>query len=56
MSTGQIPWSSINAYVSANPWVDAGVFKKIIRAMDGVYMSHSSGEGQKFSREKMRRS
>lgn len=49
MSDGPIPWSSIKNYC-----VDSE-FAIIIRAMDSVYMSHKSGEGQEMTKEKFRK-
>lgn len=39
-----IPWSAIGRYYEENPGIGLAEFRAIIRAMDGVYMSHGSEE------------
>lgn len=40
-----IPWSAIGRYYALNPGVGLDEFRAIIRAMDGVYLSHKEESG-----------
>ena len=52
---GPIPWSSIQRISRRVHGIDPGVFSILIRAMDGVYLSHKGGGGKTFSRNMLKR-
>jgi hypothetical protein len=52
--SGAIPGSAIRDYAGKRG-TDSQLFTRIMRMMDGAYMSHKSGTSKEFSREIMRR-
>lgn len=51
MTSGPIPWSSIQRYAELSPGIDLGIFLLVIREMDDVYLMHQDEAGKKAAKK-----
>lgn len=51
---GPLVWRSIREYGKILG-IEPGLFNKLIRQMDNVYLSHKAGDGKTFSRDMLRK-